>query len=72
MFKHKEKICPHCQTQFECKLGSINLCQCVTVQLNNQEQSYIQEQFDDCLCASRLLELKQEYKQQQLEAKILE
>jgi hypothetical protein len=70
MCSHEEKICPRCQARFECKLGSINLCQCTTVTLNDAERNYIRAQFDDCLCASCLLALKKEYKQKQLEEKI--
>jgi hypothetical protein len=67
---HEEKLCPRCQTQFECKVGSINLCQCQSVYLTTDEMDYIRKQFDDCLCANCLLELKKEYKQQQFEDKI--
>ena len=50
-------------------MGSINLCQCQTVQLNDDERAYIQAQFDDCLCANCLLELKKEYNQRKFEGK---
>jgi hypothetical protein len=40
------------------------------VSLNTEEADYIRKQFDDCLCANCLLELKKEYKQQQFEDKI--
>jgi hypothetical protein len=70
MCSHEEKICPRCQARFECKLGSMNLCQCTSVTLNDAERDYIRAQFDDCLCASCLLVLKKEYKQKQFEEKI--
>jgi hypothetical protein len=66
---HEEKICPRCQARFECKVGSINLCQCQTVQLNDDERAYIQAQFDDCFCANCLLALKKEYNQRKFEGK---
>jgi hypothetical protein len=69
MPRHEEKICPRCQARFECKVGSINLCQCQTVQLNDDERAYIQAQFDDCLCANCLLALKKEYNQRKFEGK---
>jgi hypothetical protein len=67
---HEEQICPRCHARFECKVGSINLCQCQTVSLNTAEADYVRKQFDDCLCANCLLEIKKEYKQQQFEEKI--
>jgi len=70
MPQHEEKICPRCQAQFECKVGSINLCQCQTVSLNTAETDYIQNQFEDCLCANCLFELKKEYKQHEHEETI--
>lgn len=61
MLKHEEKICPRCNGKFECKLGSILLCQCTTVKLNDAERSYIKEQYNDCLCAVCMKGLKAEY-----------
>jgi len=70
MPQHEEKICPRCEAQFECKVGSINLCQCQTVSLDDAEMDYIRKKFEDCLCADCLIALKKEYKQQLLEEKI--
>lgn len=67
---HEEKHCPRCQALFECKLGSINLCQCTKISLNDAERDYISSQFEDCLCAKCLLELQKEYKQKQFEAEV--
>lgn len=61
MCEHEKKYCPRCNILFECKLGSILLCQCTSVPLNENERSYIREQFDDCLCAVCMNELKAEY-----------
>jgi hypothetical protein len=61
MYKHEEKICPRCSETFECKLGSILLCQCTAVKLNEVERDYIREQYDDCLCAKCMKELRAEY-----------
>lgn len=70
MIKHEIKYCPRCNTPFECKVGSILLCQCSTVSLHPEERDYIQEKFDDCLCANCLKELKIEYHNNQLKNKI--
>ncbi|MEM6262472.1 MAG: cysteine-rich CWC family protein [Bacteroidota bacterium] len=69
MPKHEEKHCPRCGTLFECKVGSILLCQCTTVTLNEAEREYLREKFDDCLCANCMRELKEEYQAQQLHAR---
>ncbi|SFU45905.1 Cysteine-rich CWC [Pustulibacterium marinum] len=58
---HEEKYCPRCQESFECKVGSINLCQCTTVTLNEEERNYMREQYTDCLCAACMAAVKQEY-----------
>jgi hypothetical protein len=70
MPQHEVKVCPRCHAQFECKIGSINLCQCQVVSLNTNEADYIRKQFEDCLCADCLVALKKEYQQQLFEEKI--
>ena len=35
--KHEHMACPRCQRSFECRVGSINLCQCQAVQLTDEE-----------------------------------
>ncbi|MEM9897469.1 MAG: cysteine-rich CWC family protein [Bacteroidota bacterium] len=70
MIKHEITPCPRCGKTFECKVGSILLCQCTTVELNQEERDYINEWFDDCLCASCMKDLKAEYRSiQQKETK---
>lgn len=61
MPQHEDKYCPRCQTLFECKVGSINLCQCTTVQLTQEERAYLAKAYDDCLCANCMRALKQEF-----------
>jgi hypothetical protein len=63
MSKHEQVYCPRCQAGFECKVGSILLCQCTTVTLNDAERHYIRKHYDDCLCAGCIKALKQEYQQ---------
>ncbi len=61
MCTHESKNCPRCQQTFECKVGSILLCQCVGVQLNEQERDYMRRQYDDCLCAACMKAVRAEY-----------
>jgi hypothetical protein len=61
MAKHEEKYCPRCKTRFECKVGSIMLCQCSTVELTAAQREYINVNYTDCLCASCMLELRAIY-----------
>jgi hypothetical protein len=61
--KHEAKNCPRCHEEFECKLGSVSLCQCYSVRLTVEESDFISSRFSDCLCANCLLTLKIEYGQ---------
>lgn len=70
MIKHEEKYCPRCKTKFECKTGSIMLCQCSTVKLNYEELNYINGKYDDCLCAKCMTELRAEYQNQIFQNKL--
>nr|WKN34916.1 cysteine-rich CWC family protein [Tunicatimonas sp. TK19036] len=63
MAKHEEKTCHRCGEIFECKVGSITLCQCTAVTLTEAERTYISQQFDECLCARCLKALQQEFKE---------
>jgi hypothetical protein len=58
MLKHEEKICPRCKANFECKVGSIVLCQCSKVKLTETERDHLRQCFTDCLCANCMQELK--------------
>ncbi|MDC6361729.1 MULTISPECIES: cysteine-rich CWC family protein [Flavobacteriaceae] len=62
MAYHEEKNCPRCNTRFECKVGSISLCQCATVKLDKEEYEYINLKYDDCLCARCMKTLKMEHR----------
>lgn len=64
MTKHEQKLCPRCNIQFECKVGSIDLCQCNTIVLDEGEKSFIKEHYDDCLCAPCMKIMKAECKNQ--------
>lgn len=70
MPSHEQKQCPRCQHLFECKSGSILLCQCQTVYLTDEHLEHIHMQYHDCLCARCLKEIRVEYDNQQLANKI--
>ncbi|GAB3906604.1 hypothetical protein GCM10028803_39200 [Larkinella knui] len=59
--KHETVGCPRCGAAFECKVGSINLCQCVAVQLSDDQRNYVRSRFATCLCANCLQEVRTEY-----------
>lgn len=63
MHKHDQVACPRCGTIYECKMGSINLCQCMAVQLTEEQRQYVGSLFSDCLCASCLMALQADYNQ---------
>jgi len=62
MTKHEIIHCERCGKSIECKANSFTKCQCTTVQLNLNEVQYISENFDGCMCAKCLEELKEEYR----------
>jgi hypothetical protein len=62
--KHEHIACPRCQRPFECRVGSINLCQCKTLTLTDDQQDYVSSLYQGCLCADCLLALRTEYDQQ--------
>jgi len=61
MCKHEDKHCPRCNNVFECKAGSIMLCQSSTIQLSVEERVYVESKFEDCLCINCLGTLQKEY-----------
>ncbi len=60
MPSHEEKHCPRCHRSFECKSGSILICQCQTVLLDEAQLAWIAERWDDCLCSRCLREVRSE------------
>lgn len=67
---HETKHCPRCETPFECKVGSIALCQCSTINLTDAERSFISRTFDDCLCANCMMALKAEFHNRQFQHRL--
>jgi len=68
--KHETKNCARCKTEFECKSGSVLLCQCQTIVLSTEQLDYINSLYADCLCISCLYALRTEYNLQQHEKKL--
>lgn len=46
------------------------LCQCSTIRLTHEELEFIQLQYEDCLCAQCMKELKAVYHRQLLQDKM--
>lgn len=61
MPKHEKKLCPRCSQEFECKTGSILLCQCSKIEMSAEQLEYTSRQYNECLCLSCLNELRTEY-----------
>ncbi len=61
MPKHENKQCPRCSAEFECKTGSILLCQCSKIEMTQEQLEYSNSQYNDCLCLSCLKELQTEF-----------
>ena len=58
MAQHEEKNCPRCNKLFECKCGSIDLCQCSTITLPDRLSKQLRNEFTDCLCIQCLREIQ--------------
>ena len=52
MRKQEAKRCSRYLGLFECKSGSILLCQCQAVYLILEHLDYVRAQYTDCLCAT--------------------
>ncbi|RAW00966.1 cysteine-rich CWC family protein [Pseudochryseolinea flava] len=70
MNKHETKHCPRCKISFECKSGSIGLCQCRRVSITDEVHHFINNRFSDCLCAQCLEEMRSEYHQRNFNASV--
>ena len=70
MVKHEEKTCPRCKSPFECKVGSIALCQCSGVDITDDERQHLQKIYSDCLCANCIAELRVELQNETLSNRI--
>ena len=70
MVRHELKNCPRCGAEFECKSGSISLCQCQAVALNSEQAEYLARRYADCLCACCLVALRTEFNVAEHEARV--
>jgi Cysteine-rich CWC len=61
MCQHEQKKCPRCNASFECKVGNITECQCYGVIFTMEERAFLESKYEDCLCRTCLLELKDRY-----------
>lgn len=61
MPKHEKKQCPRCNDSFECKTGTILLCQCSKIEMTDEQLEYSNTKYDGCLCFTCLKELRTEY-----------
>lgn len=68
--KHETKNCQRCGDGFECKSGSISLCQCQSVLLTPEQLEYVATQYSDCLCHRCLVELRSKFNQSQHQQRI--
>ncbi len=59
MAKHETKICPRCDSAFECKVGDVVHCQCYSVVLSPEASAFLAQTHYDCLCANCLLAINQ-------------
>jgi len=61
MLKHEITQCLRCEADFECKSGTINLCQCSKIELSSAQLEYIHLRYDGCLCLECLKILQNEF-----------
>jgi len=55
MSQAEPKVCPRCQSPFECKVGNILECQCNGIRLTAEAWACIATNYTDCLCRACLL-----------------
>ncbi len=60
--KHEIIKCERCGASMECKANAFTKCQCSTVPLNLNEVQYISENYEGCMCAGCLVQLKEEFR----------
>lgn len=47
---HETKSCPRCGDDFECRVSSINKCQCSDVGIDAETAEELTLEYGDCLC----------------------
>jgi hypothetical protein len=53
-----KKICPRCNSSFECQNNNILECDCITVTLSAEDYQYVSNNYTDCLCIKCLNQIK--------------
>jgi hypothetical protein len=56
--KHETIVCKRCGSQFECKVGDVNNCQCSTVSLSDATRKFLANTHFGCLCAGCLTDIE--------------
>ncbi|GAB4191737.1 MAG: hypothetical protein Tsb002_20770 [Wenzhouxiangellaceae bacterium] len=59
MPNHDHILCPRCNSEFECKMGTIQLCHCSRIELTDAQREWIARQWDTCLCHNCLQAISQ-------------
>ncbi|MBD2701255.1 cysteine-rich CWC family protein [Spirosoma sp. BT702] len=59
--KPENTSCPRCGRSFECRVGSINLCQCQAIRLTEAQRQFVSSSYQECLCAECLQVLQTEH-----------
>ncbi|MFB6257984.1 MAG: cysteine-rich CWC family protein [Flavobacteriales bacterium] len=63
MPEHEPVHCARCGTEFECKVGTVQECQCFEVPLTRRESEWIGEVYEGCLCAGCLKILQKAFRE---------
>ncbi|MBA4852797.1 cysteine-rich CWC family protein [Emticicia sp. BO119] len=58
------QACPRCHELFKCGAANIGVCQCNTISLSKEQLTFINQQYDTCLCINCLQVLQYDYEQQ--------
>lgn len=61
MKRNENRHCQCCGVSLECKSGAVKLCQCQTVVLSAEQLEFIGSRYHDCLCATCLIALRDEF-----------
>lgn len=53
-----EKLCPRCNGPFTCGTENVSTCPCSSARLDSLQHSYLQMNYNECLCINCLTEVK--------------
>ncbi|PZR29772.1 MAG: hypothetical protein DI535_01320 [Citrobacter freundii] len=60
MCNHETRKCPRCGNGFSCKPGNITQCQCFGILIAEEQRSFMDKRYTDCLCRDCLIYLQSE------------